>query len=525
MSSSLLTSSPPGRAAPSASEEAARTPSDLTSRRSSLGRVLACTDAICLALALLVPWLLRSHADGVHPIQLPLAAGTIALTLTIARMLGLYENDRRRPDHATADESFALFKAVTIAAWLVLALALLSGAQIHAGGTLVGAWALAIALLFGGRVLARAIYDRTRVHVQRTAIVGTGKVAHAIGHKLIRNPRLGLELVGFIDEDPLQRSEELSQLPVLGGLEQVEQLIAEFEIERVIVAFSGEYDDLQLLALLRSLSTLRVMVDVVPRLFESVGLRADLHSLEGLPLISLSMPSPARASLWLKRTADVLLASLGLIVLAPLFALIAVAIRLDSSGPVFYFSERVGRGGRRFQVCKFRTMSSQACRGERYGAAQAEELFEEIMRDPASRAEFQRTHKLRVDPRVTRIGGLLRRTSLDELPQLVNVIRGELSLVGPRPVMAYEVEKLELISQGELERAQDALTLACPLGYWELDWLRPGVTGYWQVTARSDVGYEERLRLDLVYTTSWSLRLDLKIALRTLGVLAGRGAY
>jgi len=243
------------------------------------------------------------------------------------------------------------------------------------------------------------------------------------------------------------------------------------------------------------------------------------------------IPTPPLAALKLKRVADATLASLGLLVLLPLLAVVALAIKLDSPGPVLYLSERVGRRGRRFQLCKFRTMHIHACRGERYGADRAEELFHEIMRDPAHQAEFQRIHKLRRDPRVTPLGAFLRRTSLDELPQLVNVIRGDLSLVGPRPVIAYEVEKLDLIAAGRRERDGGAIAsshppaAARPLGYWELDWLRPGVTGYWQVTARSDVGFEERLRMDLAYTMSWSLKLDVVIAMRTLGALTGRGAY
>jgi lipopolysaccharide/colanic/teichoic acid biosynthesis glycosyltransferase len=247
--------------------------------------------------------------------------------------------------------------------------------------------------------------------------------------------------------------------------------------------------------------------------------------------------TPARLALGFKRVADAAFATLGLVALAPLLAVIAVAVRLDSPGPVFYFSERVGRGGRRFQLYKFRTMHSHACRGERYGAAGAERLFDELMSDPTHLAEFQRLHKLRADPRVTRLGALLRRTSLDELPQLVNVLRGHLSLVGPRPVMAYEVEKLALIAErprhritdvpapSELLAASNALTPVQPPGYWEFAWLRPGVTGYWQVTARSEVGFEERVRLDLVYATRWSLRFDLLIVVRTLGALTGRGAY
>lgn len=244
-----------------------------------------------------------------------------------------------------------------------------------------------------------------------------------------------------------------------------------------------------------------------------------------------TIPAPSSVALTLKRLADVIVASLGLLALAPLLALIALAIKLDSPGPVLYFNERIGRGGRRFRLYKFRTMYSHACRGERYGAAGAEELFRELMCDPAHREEFERIHKLRRDPRVTRLGAILRRTSLDELPQLVNVIRGQLSIVGPRPVMAYEVTKLKLLARGarermdEAERTVDTTTLLCPPGYWETDWLRPGITGYWQVTARSEVGYEERLHMDLLYTTSWSLKLDLLIVLRTLGALAGRGAY
>jgi lipopolysaccharide/colanic/teichoic acid biosynthesis glycosyltransferase len=241
------------------------------------------------------------------------------------------------------------------------------------------------------------------------------------------------------------------------------------------------------------------------------------------------IPMPERRRLRVKRSADVALAMLGLVALAPLMALIALAIKLDSRGTVLYWNERIGQGGRRFRLCKFRTMHLHACRGERYGADAAEELFREIMSDAARREEFERTHKLRDDPRVTRLGALLRRTSLDELPQLANVLVGQLSVVGPRPVMAYEVRKLEAMAHGALERAGkdgSSETLpSLPRGYWETAWLKPGVTGYWQVTARSSVGYEERMRMDLLYTQSWSLRLDLLIVLRTLGALRGRDAY
>ncbi len=249
------------------------------------------------------------------------------------------------------------------------------------------------------------------------------------------------------------------------------------------------------------------------------------ESARGIGQIRHPIPTPSPTALAVKRVTDVIVASLGLLALAPLLVLIAVAIKLDSPGPVLYLNERVGRGGRRFRLCKFRTMRRDACRGERYGADAAEELFRAIMDDPAHQEEFERIHKLRRDPRVTRVGALLRRTSLDELPQFVNVILGQISLVGPRPVMSYEVQKLERMAQAQLERAGKTPERPCPCGYWETGWLKPGVTGYWQVTARSQVDYEERLHMDLIYTTSWSLKLDLLIVLRTLGALAGHGAY
>jgi lipopolysaccharide/colanic/teichoic acid biosynthesis glycosyltransferase len=234
---------------------------------------------------------------------------------------------------------------------------------------------------------------------------------------------------------------------------------------------------------------------------------------------------PARA-LALKRAIDVTVAAVALVAMLPLMMAIAIAVKLDSPGPALYLGERVGRNGKRFRLCKFRTMHSHACRGERYGAERAETLFARIMSDPARREEFERLRKLRDDPRVTRLGALLRRTSLDELPQLLNVIRGDLSLIGPRPVTAYEYDQLGIAARVKpMGSGGDAVSLHLPPGYWEHDSIRPGMTGYWQVMARSNVGYEERLRLDLTYMTSWSLKLDLLIAIRTLGVLAGHGAY
>jgi lipopolysaccharide/colanic/teichoic acid biosynthesis glycosyltransferase len=174
-------------------------------------------------------------------------------------------------------------------------------------------------------------------------------------------------------------------------------------------------------------------------------------------------------------------------------------VKLSSKGPILYRDERIGRGGEVFWALKFRTM-----------CADAQLALDRVLEDAAARSEFQRTHKLRNDPRVTTVGRFLRRTSLDELPQLVNVLRGEVSLVGPRPITRYEYDRYRGNGNGTLRS-----------GYWEFD-LRPGLTGYWQINGRSSMDYEDRLRLDLTYLTSWSLRLDLLILAKTVRVLLSR---
>ena len=193
--------------------------------------------------------------------------------------------------------------------------------------------------------------------------------------------------------------------------------------------------------------------------------------------------------------------------LAPFFALIAVLVLLDSPGPIFYRHERVGFEGRPIRLWKFRTMAREYCRGAAYGGLEADRRLEALLADETRRAEFMRSYKLRDDPRVTRIGRWLRSTSLDELPQLFNVIRGDISLVGPRPV-----------TNDELQRFGDRTSLV--LG------VKPGVTGYWQTNGRSSTDYEERVRLEAAYVQGWSPGLDLTILLKTVRmVVSKRDAY
>jgi exopolysaccharide biosynthesis polyprenyl glycosylphosphotransferase len=343
-------------------------------------------------------------------------------------------------------------------------------------------------------------------YLQNVIIVGAGDVGQFIAKKLLQHTEYGVNLLGFVDAEPRSLCSDLAAVRVLGCPEDLPALVRLFDVERVIFAYSREPEP-SMRELVQAMKELDVQVDIVPRLFEAVGPNASIHTIEGVPLMGLPPVGPMRSSLALKRLIDFVGTSVGLLLLAPLFAVVAIAIKLDSKGPVFYRHERVGRNGSRLQLFKFRTMHLECCRGERYGAAAAEQEFQRLMADASRREEFGLTYKLRDDPRVTRVGGWLRRTSLDELPQLLNVLIGDMSLVGPRPVTRDEIARY----------GSGASALLA---------VRPGITGYWQINGRAGLDYADRVRLDSAYVGSWSLKLDCKIIANTLRALVSRrGAF
>jgi exopolysaccharide biosynthesis polyprenyl glycosylphosphotransferase len=246
------------------------------------------------------------------------------------------------------------------------------------------------------------------------------------------------------------------------------------------------------MAALRRLSG-DIRVSVIPRMFELHSWRSEMEELYGLPMAHLPPASTGLRSRVEKRVLDLAVAVPTVVVLLPLWVFVALAIKLDSPGPVFFRQDRTGEGGRSFRVLKFRTMTADAA--QQRGTLVAHQLSDGPL------------FKMAADPRVTRVGALLRRTSLDELPQLFNVLRGEMSLVGPRPLPVEEAEQLD-------GAALDRLHVA------------PGITGLWQVSGRSDLTYADLQHLDSVYVRSWSLMWDLRIILATpAAVLGRRGAY
>jgi exopolysaccharide biosynthesis polyprenyl glycosylphosphotransferase len=420
-----------------------------------------------------------------------------------AKLYGLYDQDEERADHSTADEFARIFHLLTVCTFLLYALSLGSGRFNPEFSKLLVFWVLGIAATVAARSGARAYCRRHITYLQNTLIVGAGDAGQALARKLLSHSEYGLNLVGFVDSRPKERGHDLGHLTILGNLDDLAPMVELLDVERVIIAFTNDPHE-DLLASLRSLRDKDVQIDIVPRLFDNLGPSISIHAIEGIPLVSLPPTKLSSSSMLVKRALDIVVSIALLAVAAPLLVLCALLVRLSSEGPVLYRHLRVGRGGSPVALLKFRTMYLEACRGNDYGGGGAEEAFERLMSDPAKRAEFEKTFKLRDDPRVTRVGRFLRSTSLDELPQLWNVLRGDISLVGPRALTAEELDRYYGDAAVEL------------LG------IRPGVTGYWQINGRSQLSYADRVRLDMAYVGGWSLALDLTILARTLKVVFTR---
>jgi exopolysaccharide biosynthesis polyprenyl glycosylphosphotransferase len=455
-------------------------------------RMLVLADLVGLTLAFLAATLIfapdgRSDAVGAQ-IELLVFCLSLPAWVVVAKLYGLYDFDEERTDHSTADDLVGVLHLVTVGSWLFFAFAAVTQRADPGFARLLGFWLFAIAVITAGRAVARGLARKHLAYVQNTIIVGAGDVGQLIAKKLRQHPEYGLNLVGFVDGNPKERTENLSDIALLGGLEQLPQMVQILDVERVIVAFSNDSHE-DMLDLIRSLKDLDIQIDLVPRFFEVIGTNVGIHTAEGLPLIGLPALRLSRSSVFMKRTMDLALSLTGLLLLAPLFLAVAVWIKLDSRGPVFFRQLRMGSADQTFRIFKFRTMTADA--DER--KSEYAELNKHVEGDP-------RMFKIPNDPRVTRSGKVLRRFSIDELPQLLNVVRGEMSLVGPRPLILEE--DLHVV-----------------------DWrrqrlnLKPGITGLWQVLGRDDIGFEEMVRLDYVYVTTWSMLNDLKLILRTIPAL------
>ena len=458
-------------------------------------RALAGADLVGLVAAFLVAhWLYGTDvtagvADRFSPWQeFALFCVTLPGWVVLAKLYGLYEGDETRTGHSTVDDVARVFNMLTVGTWVFFAATWFLDIADPQVRKLVCFWLVGSATLPLARVGARALCRRSLAYQQNTVVVGAGVVGQNVARKLLQHPEYGANLVGFIDDEPRERGNGLSDLIILGGPSDIRRLVREFDVERVIVAFSRDSHE-QLLALVRSLDDLDVQIDVVPRLFEALGPHVHVHAAEGLPLLGLPPARLPRSSLLMKRGMDLALSTAALIAFSPVMLLTAVAIKLDSRGPVFFRQTRMGKNDHSFRILKFRTMSADADLRKREVA----HLNKHLDGDG-------RMFKIQNDPRVTRVGRVLRDYSLDELPQLINVLLGHMSLVGPRPLILDEDRHVGGWARRRLN-------------------LKPGITGLWQVLGRDAIPFEEMVQLDYRYVTSWSLSNDLKLIAQTVPVL------
>jgi exopolysaccharide biosynthesis polyprenyl glycosylphosphotransferase len=404
----------------------------------------------------------------------------------------LYSLDDELIQHTTLDEAPRLFRIATLGTWGFLVATWALSAPAPDFAELVVFWLLATLLLPAVRVLARSEFQRDPDFPQNTVIVGAGTVGQLLARKMLLHPEYHLRLMGFVDAAPKERRDDLDDLHILGRPDELPRLVDELAIERVVVAFSNDSHE-ETLDLIRLLRDHSVRIDIVPRLFDVLPPKLTNHTVEGIPLLTLPRLRLSLGSRAVKRTFDLVFSIAGLLALSPFIAVAAILIKLDTPGPVFFRQVRMGAGERPFRMWKFRTMSADA------DARKAEVAH---LNAHARAGGDPRMFKIAADPRVTRVGAFLRRYSLDELPQLMNVVTGEMSLIGPRPLILEEDEHI---------------------GAWgrqRLLLLKPGMTGLWQVLGRSAIPFEEMVKLDYLYVTTWSLAGDFKLLLQTIPAIA-----
>jgi exopolysaccharide biosynthesis polyprenyl glycosylphosphotransferase len=463
----------------------ARGPAASLRRDALFRRMLLVADVIAIAGTFLVVTQLSPR-----PLQLTwLSIVGLPLLLIGAKLFGLYDRDETLLRKTTLDEVPKLFHLATLCALT----AWLGSELIVRGGFLRRPEALVLwVALLAGLVLARAAARALALHlspVERCLFVGDERSAGIVRSKLSGHGGIKATMVAQLD---LEEAEPWSTDAFsTDKLAEIRDLAQTLDVHRAIVApgWGSNAAPGQVFNLVRTLKAVGVRVSVLPRMLEVVGSSVEFDDLHGVTVMGVRRFELTRSSAVVKRSFDLLGALLGLLVVSPLLAVIAVAIKLDSRGPVFFRQLRVGQHGERFYMLKFRTMVQDA------------EAMKDSLRD---RNEAQEgLFKIADDPRVTRVGSFLRKSALDELPQLFNILKGEMSLVGPRPLVIEEDQRVEGWHRRRLE-------------------LMPGMTGPWQILGPARVPLREMMAIDYLYVANWSLWKDVKILLRTVPHVLGR---
>jgi len=392
------------------------------------------------------------------------------------------QNELRRHTVSTIQVSFAQ---------LVAALAMQRFAV--SGVIVLIEWVMILIIGLPIRYGIRSVMIRLKFYGRPVSVIGAGETARMLVHHLSRHPGYGLVPVAAYDDNPILHGQSFYGVTVIGSINDA---LSGPKTEHAIISIPSARSETQQ-QLVNGVYAVFPITWAVPDLFGVPNQAMQPHNIGALASLEIRNNLRSNRAQFVKRMIDIVISFAGGLLISPILILIALAIRIDSPGPIIYPARRLGRDGNTFNCYKFRSMHQDA----------ESKLKEVLDNDARLRLEFQATHKLKNDPRVTRVGNILRKTSLDELPQLLNVILGTMSLVGPRPIVQGEVEKYGSV-------------------YTIYKQVRPGMTGYWQANGRSDTSYDERVGMDNFYVTNWSPWLDLVILLQTIRVvLMGKGAY
>jgi exopolysaccharide biosynthesis polyprenyl glycosylphosphotransferase len=422
----------------------------------------------------------------------PVALLLLAIMVPVLLVKGAY---RYRLSRDLTDDFTTVFSAATIAVATVVVITFLAHNYLYSRGVIIYVWVLLIALVFLGRAVYRSVQaycHRRGWGVRRLLVVGGTDVGKMIMQSVMSRPDLGYQLIGFADHRVTPQIRDFGRFRAVGLLSDVPSLIASGAVDDIVIALPAASHE-EVWPLLTLCEQHGVGLKLVPDLFEMSLSRVEVDDIAGIPLLDVQERPLRRMARMSKRLIDVVLGTVLLVCAAPVLFVLGILIRAESEGPAMLRQTRVGLGGKTFTCYKLRTMWIDA---ENYEAS-----LEEMNESDGL------LFKIRSDPRCTPLGRRIRRLSMDELPQLWNVVRGDMSLVGPRPALPQQAAQYDGMQGRRLE-------------------LKPGMTGIWQVSGRSDLAFDEMVLMDIYYVDNWSLSLDARILVRTLISVAGRhGAY
>jgi exopolysaccharide biosynthesis polyprenyl glycosylphosphotransferase len=464
--------------------------------------LLVAADMVLILIAFGIAYYIRYQLQwfrAVDPVSqvrfvayIPFALAILIILPVSFRFSGVYPYRRGR---ALVEETYTIATATAVGV-MVMITAILFFRPLLYSRLIFFYTAFLVTLLMGvGRFALQLSLDRLRTYgvgVRRVILVGAGDVGRIVMRTVAARPDLGYQLIGFLDDNPAKGFTDIGPYRALGPVDNLSKVLEVERVDSVIICLPWQ-NHRMIQRLLRTCEQSSVRAQVVPDLFQLTKNQVYVEELNGIPLISTRDVSIQGWNLLIKRASDLVFSVVGGLLSLPLCVVIAVAIKLDSPGPVFFTQTRIGRNGELFQCYKFRSMVN--------GAANMRQDLGEL--NEASGPLF----KVRNDPRRTRVGRWIRRLSLDELPQIINVLRGEMSWVGPRPNLPEEVEQYQ-------DWHKKRLTVS------------PGITGMWQISGRSDLTFDEMVLLDIYYVENWNLAMDLGILLRSIpAIVRARGAY